>query len=72
MSRFIEVDDSDWVAAIGYDVDTSVLSLKTLKGPTYAYDNVPAITFARVVLADSVGTAVNKELRGLKYTVTKR
>lgn len=72
MSRVIEVTDSDWVESIGYDVDDQTLSLKTIKGPTYKYENVTANTFARVVLADSVGTMVNKELRGLKYTISKR
>jgi hypothetical protein len=67
--RTIEVDDSDWVNSIAYNVDELVLQVKTNKGKTYRYENVSATTFARVITAKSVGKAVNRELKQLNYTV---
>jgi len=68
-TRDIYVDDSDWIRKVRYSVDDSTLQVSTIKGSTYEYENISAITFARIITNKSVGAAFNKELRSLKYTV---
>lgn len=66
--RSIDITDSDWVEKIWYDVNTLTLDMKTHNGKRYRYPNINPATFARIVTAESVGKAVNKELRELNHT----
>lgn len=68
-TRDIYVDDSDWIRKVRYDVDSSTLQVTTIKGSTYEYSDVSAITFAHIITNKSIGAAFNRELRTLKFKV---
>lgn len=64
-----ETPSSDCFSAIGYDAETETLVVifrrnNGGKGAKYAYYDFPAYMWERFTAADSLGTFLNKEIKG--------
>ena len=61
---------STWVKEIFFTHDTNVLSVETVNGETYNYQDVEGAVYNEMVQSKSKGKFHNKNLRG-KYTCVK-
>lgn len=57
--------NSSTIEAIGYDTVSEKLSVKFKSGTIYEYLNVPHYVYQAVIEADSVGKALNSEVKGI-------
>jgi len=62
-SKHIAVEGSSLVEKVFYDPETLTLDAVFKKGARYRYKRVPAKVFAKFVLAKSLGSFFNKEIR---------
>lgn len=51
------------VASVGYDVAAQVLEVEFKTGAVYAYDKVPSEVHDRLMAAESIGKAINAEVK---------
>ncbi len=68
--KFITVEDSAMIDKVFYDPETQTLDAVFKKGARYRYRRVPAKVFAQFVLANSMGSFFNKNIRK-SYVVEK-
>lgn len=61
--RMHRIEDSDLVAAHGYDRRTTTMQVEFKNGRRYVYRNVPMRTYLDVINAPSVGVAFHKLVR---------
>lgn len=52
------------VEAIGYNADTQTLRVWFLNGSIYDYFNVPSVEYEGLKTASSVGTYLNRNIKG--------
>jgi hypothetical protein len=52
------------VESIGYDGSTQTLRVKFLGGSTYDYKNVSSVEFEQLKTAQSVGSYLNRSIKG--------
>ena len=66
MSTFemIPVSSSN-VESIGYDPETQILHVKFIGGSLYQYLNVPQIEYDQLINAPSIGSYLNRNIKGL-------
>lgn len=64
MPDMIYVDSSN-VEAIGYDSETGELHVQFLSGGYYIYHDVPAELFEELKRAPSIGSFLNREIKGV-------
>lgn len=57
--------DSSNVAAIGYDMESSTLQVEFNNGTTYQYFDVPESLFEGLRDADSVGSYLASNIKGI-------
>ncbi len=72
MAQDIEMQEvsSSNVAAVGYDSDSSTLRVQFTNGSVYDYDGVSEEEYDSLVTADSVGSYLNSNIKGI-YAHTK-
>ncbi len=70
MPELIYVDSSN-IEAIGYDDDTQELHVKFLSSGYYIYQGVPRQIFDEMMMAQSKGSFLNREVKGV-YQFTKQ
>ncbi|GBD95936.1 hypothetical protein BMS3Abin06_00816 [bacterium BMS3Abin06] len=58
------------VESIGYEEGTQTLRVKFLNGSVYDYKNVPIMEFEQLKNAQSVGSYLNRNIKG-NYTYEK-
>lgn len=51
------------IASIGYDPNSETLEVEFLRSGIYQYYNVPLFLHERLMMADSVGTFFNAEIK---------
>lgn len=61
----IRIEDSNWIHAIQYDLETFVLDAQLNNGKRYRYRGISPQTFAKIVTAKSSGKAFNQLVRPL-------
>ena len=59
--------ESSFLAAIGYDSDSSILKVEFQDGDLYQYQNVPTNIYEEFMDAPSKGTYLNTRLKDPKY-----
>lgn len=52
------------VESIGYDEGSQILQVRFLSGSTYIYMNVPLMEFEQLKVAPSVGSYLNRNIKG--------
>ena len=52
------------VESIGYDESTQTLRVRFLSGTTYDYKNVSTMEFAQLKNAQSIGSYLNRNIKG--------
>jgi hypothetical protein len=52
------------VESIGYDEETQTLRVRFLNGSEYDYKNVPIIEFEQLKNAQSIGSYLNRNIKG--------
>lgn len=57
--------NSSTIEAIGYDTASEKLSVKFKSGDIYEYLNVPHYVYQAVIESDSIGRALNSEVKGI-------
>jgi hypothetical protein len=57
--------NSSTIDSIGYDQNSNKLTVKFKTGAIYEYLNVPHYVYDAVMSADSVGKALNNEVKGI-------
>ncbi len=57
--------NSSTIEAIGYDEASGKLRVKFKSGALYEYLNVPHYVYQAVMEADSIGKALNSEVKGI-------
>ena len=55
------------VASVGYDNINKTLHIRFLYGGIYQYENVPLPVYYQLLLAESKGKFINKNLKEYKY-----
>jgi hypothetical protein len=60
----MQMVDSSNVEAVGYDPEERVLYVRFLSGDTYIYSNVDETTYAELLSAPSVGSYLNRAIKG--------
>lgn len=56
--------NSSTIDSIGYDSSSAVLTVKFKNNSVYEYLDVPKYVYDSIMESDSVGKAVNSELKG--------
>lgn len=69
MSEMEYVDSSN-IESIGFDPEASILQVQFKGGSIYQYENVPAEVFEEFKAADSKGTYLSRNIKGI-YAYTK-
>jgi hypothetical protein len=64
MAEMIYVDSSN-IEAIGYDDDAQELHVQFLNSGHYVYSNVPRFVFDNLMNANSKGSFLNREVKGI-------
>lgn len=64
------VVDSSNIAALGYDLESKILTVTFKSGDTYKYEDVPHNVALELTFADSVGSYFSKNVRD-KYQTWK-
>lgn len=59
----ISVESSN-VEKIGYEESTQILRVKFLNGSVYDYKNVPIMEFEQLKNAQSIGSYLNRNIKG--------
>lgn len=67
--KFIDVESST-VEKIGYHFDKNILFVKFSAGGGYLYENVPAEVFHNLLISESKGSYIHKNIKN-KYEFTK-
>lgn len=62
--------NSSTIEAIGYDASAMTLQVKFKNGALYEYSEVPQYVYDAVIESESVGKALNSEVKG-KYEFVK-
>lgn len=62
--EMIAVSSSN-VESIGYDADTQTLQIRFLNGGVYIYRNVPPMEFDQLLNAPSIGSYLNRNIKGI-------
>lgn len=57
--------NSSTIEAIGYDTASEKLLVKFKNGDHYEYLNVPHYVYHAVIESDSIGRALNSEVKGI-------
>ncbi len=55
---------SESVASVGFDEGSSTLEVEFSSGSVYQYFDVPQTVFEELVGADSIGTYLNRSIKG--------
>lgn len=61
--EMIPVSSSN-VESIGYDADTQTLQIRFLSGGVYIYRNVPQMEYEQLINAPSIGSYLNRNIKG--------
>jgi hypothetical protein len=61
--EMIPVSSSN-VESIGYDASTQTLQVKFLNGGLYLYRNVPPMIYEQLSVAPSIGSYLNRNIKG--------
>lgn len=56
--------ESSNVESIGYDESAQILRVKFISGGTYDYKNVPVMEYEQLKNASSIGSYLNRNIKG--------